>query len=147
MGLDAIVALGGLIIPGLFDFVKKKFIKGENDTPERTIGTLATTKPDVLADYTRALGDYLKAQVDFFNRDVIGQASGWVVDLRAAIRPFGVILSFVILGGMVIAMFTGNYDRLAAIPNGETTLTGIRLTCEAVMTSWFGSRFAITGAK
>jgi len=147
MLIDAAVSLLGLAIPPVFDFIKKKFIKAENDTPERTIGTLATTKPEVLADYVRAVADYLKAQADHFNRDVIGQCSLWVVNLRAAIRPIGVILAFIVLGGMVAAIFTGNYDRLIAIPNGEATLTGVRLTCEALVTSWFGSRFTITGAK
>ena len=100
-----------------------------------------------MADYTRALGEHLEAKVKFFNRDVIGQASQWVVNLRAAIRPIGVILAFLVLIGMVTAIFTGNYDKLIAIPNGESTLTGVRVTCEAMVSSWFGSRFTISGAK
>lgn len=124
--LDAAVSLGGLVAPPLFDFLKKKFVKAENDTPERTIGSLAVTKPEVLPDYIRALGEWSKAKVEWFNRDVIGAPSQWIVDLRAAIRPVTVVACLLILG-------MAYFNSLALEP-------GIRLFCEASVASWMGSR-------
>jgi len=145
MLLDIIASIGGLIIPPAFNFIKKKFIKSENDTPERTIGDLATTKPEVVPAYVQALSTLLDAKVKFFNRDVIGSPSQWVVNLRAAIRPIGVILSFFVLGGMVYLALTGSYSRFDAVPEVlDEMLTGIRLSCEVMITSWFGSRFTIS---
>jgi len=141
--VDLIATLGGLIVSPLFDFIKKKFISGANDTPERTIGTLATTSPEALEGYTKGLADYLDAQVDYFNRDVIGEVSKWVRDLRAAIRPIGVCISFVILAWMSYLYITGEITRLIGITGAEETLTGIRLSCEIVITSWFGHRITI----
>ncbi len=134
--LDAAVAIGGLIIPPVFDFVKKKFIRSENDTPERTIGNLATTAPEHLPGYTKALADYQDALTRYFNRDVIGKASRWVVDLRAAIRPIGVICAFGMLSWLVYLTIQGN-------GYGEH-LTGIRISCEAMISSWFGHRISIS---
>ncbi len=127
--LDAAVSLGGILVAPVFDFLKKKFIPAENDTPERTMGTLATTKPDVLPEYVSALSTYQEALVKFFNRDVIGEASRWVVNLRASIRPVGVIISFVIL----LSITTGLINNL----------DGVRLSCEAIISSWFGNRITI----
>lgn len=88
MGIDAIIALAGLVLPPAFDFVKKKFIKSENDSPERTIGNLATTKPEILPAYTEALAKVMAEKTRWFNRDVIeGKVSGWVANWRASIRP------------------------------------------------------------
>jgi len=137
MIFDIIASIGGLIIPPAFSFIKKKFIKSENDTPERTIGDLATTKPEVVPGYVQALATLLDAKVKFFNRDVIGSPSQWVVDLRAAIRPIGVVLSFVLLGYMV-------YEAQTAVELATETWTGVRLSCECMITSWFGSRFTIS---
>lgn len=137
MILDIIASIGGLIIPPAFNFIKKKFIKSENDTPERTIGDLATTKPEVVPDYVQALSVLLDAKVKFFNRDVIGSPSQWVVDLRAAIRPCGVVMSFVLLGYMV-------YEAQWDLGSVNETWTGVRLSCETMITSWFGSRFTIS---
>lgn len=87
-GIDAILALGGLVLPPVFDFVKKKFIKTENDSPERTIGSLAVTKPDILPAYVEALAKTMAEKTKWFNRDVIeGKVSPWVANWRAAIRP------------------------------------------------------------
>ena len=47
MMLDAIASLGGLIVPPIFDFVKKKFLK-KDDTAEATLSSLAVTKPEIL---------------------------------------------------------------------------------------------------
>ena len=66
MILDVAVSLAGLIVPGVFDFIKKKFIKSESDTPERTMSSLATTKPEVLPEYTKALASLMQAQTLLF---------------------------------------------------------------------------------
>ena len=121
--------MGSLIVPPAFDFIKKKFVKESNDTPERTIGTLATTKPEALEGYIKALAELKDSAVKFFNRDVIGSPSQWVVDLRAAIRPLGVIISFGIL-----CCIAGDI---------MSKVEGIRLSCECIITSWFGSRITI----
>jgi hypothetical protein len=133
MGLEVILGLvgtlGGMVFPSIVDFVKKKWIPASNDTPERTMGTLATTKPETLAPYVASLAAYLEAQVKFFNRDVVGTPSVWVVNLRAAIRPIAVIGSFVIIG----------LDMLQSLKLDPATRAGL-LT---VIGNWIGSR--ITG--
>lgn len=95
-GIDAIMALGGLVVPPVFDFIKKKFIKAESDSPERTIGSLATTKPEVLPAYVEALAKTMAEKTKWFNRDVIdGKVSSWVADWRASIRPALVTMAIV----------------------------------------------------
>ena len=138
-GLDAIVAIGGLLLPPVVDFVKKKWLKKEADSPEATMSTLATTKPDVLPGYVQAVTEYLKAQVDFFNRDVTGTPSQWVVNTRAVIRPIGVIGAGGVLGGMVLMALAG-YKPPAEMVD---TITGVRLSCEVIVSSWFGDRLSI----
>ena len=138
-GLDAIVAIGGLLLPPVVDFVKKKWLKKEADSPEATMSTLATTKPDVLPGYVAAVTEYLKAQVDFFNRDVTGTPSQWVVNTRAVIRPIGVIGAGCVLGGMVLMALAG-YKPPAEMVD---TITGVRLSCEVIVSSWFGDRLSI----
>jgi hypothetical protein len=137
--LDLIASLGGLIIPPVFDFIKKKFIKSENDTPERTLGTLATTSPNVLAGYTEALAKLMDSKVRYFNRDVIGQPSQWIVNLRAAIRPLTVVISLVVLVALVVFA----YKEITLTTMDEKMLLGIRLSCESNVSSWLGSRFTI----
>jgi len=127
--IDLIVSLTGLVFPAIMDFFKKKFIKAENDTPERTMGTLATTKPEFLADYVKALSGWVQAQKEYFNRDVVGTPSIWVVNLRACIRPFLVAFCAIMLIGDAFC--------------GLTMTEGARLTCEAVVTSWVGDRLKL----
>lgn len=141
--LDLAVTLGGIIIPPAFDFIKKKFVKSENDTPERTIGALATTKPEAVAGYVLALSDLKRADVEYFNRDVIGIPSQLVVNLRAAIRPVGVCVALGILGTMVVLAMMGNLAEVVSTA-GEETIIGVRLSCEGMVSSWFGNRISIT---
>ena len=70
MGVDAVIALVSLLAPPVIDVVKKIFIKPGKDTPEATLSTLATTKPEALAPFVAAQAQLLQAQVAFFNRDV-----------------------------------------------------------------------------
>lgn len=126
IALDAAVSLGGLVAPPLFDFLKKKFVKAENDTPERTMGTLATTNPDALPGYVDSLAKLFKSKVEWFNRDVIGAPSQWIVDLRAAIRPL-------VVSASVLMMIGGGFDILHLTD-------GMRYFAEVNTTSWMGSR-------
>jgi hypothetical protein len=139
-GLDAIVALGSLILPSAIDFIKKKFLKKEQDTPEATMSALATTSPTTLPGYVTAITGWLEAQVHFFNRDVTGTPSQWVVDLRASIRPIGVVFSFFILVMMVFSALMGRKPDPAMVD----TLIGVRLASEAIISSWFGDRISIS---
>lgn len=126
--IDLIASVGGLVVPPLFDFIKKKFIKEENDNVERTIGSLATTKPEVLPEYINALTGAKKAEVEFFNRDVVGTPSPWVIDLRASIRP-----ATVGLGILMIAL-------TAILPERVDIPPDIRYFLEVNISSWFGSK-------
>ena len=94
--LEIITTLGSMVIPPAFDFIKKKFIPSESDTPERTISSIATTKPDTLPQVIEAYSKLYEAKKEWFNRDVIGETSRWVNDLRASIRPLTVVVCLVI---------------------------------------------------
>jgi hypothetical protein len=126
MGIEAIAALAGLILPPAFDFIKKRFIKTENDTPERTMGTLATSKPEALGPYVEGMAKMWESRTQWFNRDVSGQPSQWVVDTRASIRPLSVVA-----GLSIIAV-----DMVWALGLDENTKAAIW----ANNSSWFGSR-------
>jgi hypothetical protein len=140
MGLDAILAIGSLLLPPVVDFVKKKFLKKEQDTPEATMSSLATTKPEVLPAYVTAMTEWLKAQVNFFNRDVNGTPSQWVINLRAAIRPIGVVGAGITLGAMVV----GSLMNWKVDPSMSASIDGVRYSCEVIVSSWFGDRISIT---
>lgn len=139
MGIDAIVAIAGLILPSAVDFIKKKFLKKSEDTPEATLSTLATTKPDVMPEYLKAVTGYIEAKIKEFNRDISGTPSQWVINLRAAIRPIGVSLALGTLIVLAYMSLTGH-----KIDSSMTdTVTGIRLSCELVVSSWFGDRISM----
>ena len=130
MGLELILGLvgtlGGMLLPPIVDFVKKKFIPAANDTPERTMGTLATTAPAVLAGYVDALAKFYQSQTAYFNRDVVGTPSTWVINLRAVIRPLVVIGAFILLG--IEAAGLNKLDPVTR--TGSLTVIG----------NWLGSR-------
>jgi len=128
MLIDAIISLGGLIVPPVFDFIKKKFIKSGKDTPEATMSTLATTKPDALAPYVTAMSEYIKAQVLFFNRDVVGTLPEWVSALRAVIRPSVVVI------GLFHILLHGIFGERVVLD------AGIRYFYEANISSWCGAK-------
>ena len=139
MGLDAIIAIGSLLLPPVVDFVKKKFLKPSADSPEATMSTLATTSPSNLPSYVEAMSKWYEANVKYFNRDIAGEPSSWVVNLRAVIRPLGTCGALGILVIMVIASIQGYKPD----PSMNETLTGIRYSCEAIVSSWFGDRITI----
>jgi len=139
MGIEAILALVGLIAPPAFDFIKKKFLKPSADTPEATMATLATTKPEVMKDYLVGQAGLLDAKTKYFNRDVAGTPSQWVVDMRASIRPIGVIVAIMVLASMGYIALVGQYQPK---PEVATTLAAVRAFCILIVTSWFGDRLS-----
>ena len=126
MGIEAIMALAGLLVPPVTDFVKKKFLKQGTDTPEATMSSLATTSPETLPGYMTAMAQWYEAITKWFNRDVVGTPSQGIVDLRAGIRPIGVIVSFLILA----------LDHYASLNLDQAT----RGTMDMCITSWFSAR-------
>lgn len=124
--LDLIASVAGLIVPPAFDFIKKRFLKPKQDTPEATMSTLATTKPEVLDKFVLANVELLKAKKEFFNRDVIGEPSRWVIDLRASIRPLFVIVS-------LVARVAGWHYNWQV----DESFTALMDLC---ISSWFGSK-------
>lgn len=139
--IDLVATLGGLVAAPTFDFLKKKFIKTENDTPERTMGSLASTKPEVLPEYVKALSAYFESQIKYFNRDVCGEVSLGIRNFRAVIRPITVVGSLGILATIAVAVIFWDYIP----PAGESAdvLAGVRISCEANVSSWMGSRFSL----
>lgn len=130
---DLLASLGGLVISPIFDFIKKKFIKGSEDTPERTMASLATTKPEAMTAYVEAMVKMKEMEIKWFNRDVVGTLSTFVSDLRAAIRPITVVASLACLF----------LDGFAVIDLS----TGARVTFELCVTSWMGDRFTMKDSK
>ena len=129
MILESIMSIGGLVVPPLFDFIKKKFLGKDEDTFESTLSTLATTQPSVMATYVEATAKHLDAQTRYFNRDIAGTPSIWVVNLRGAIRPGVTILAILFLGCEML--WTNFLDSIT------------RATFCTVVTSWFGSRITL----
>lgn len=129
-GIDAIMAIGGLLIPPAFDFIKKKFISSEQDSPERTIGSLATIKPEVLPEYVKSLATLTDTKTRWFNRDVIdGKVSTWVANWRACIRPALITASII---HWTIAI-------LWAIPIEQ----GLRAAEILLVSEWCGERLVL----
>jgi len=139
IALELITTLGGLIFPPAMDFIKKKFLKPSEDTPQATASALATTKPEVLPDYVTAVTGLKKAEIDYFNRDVVGAPSQWVVDLRAAIRPVGVVICF----GILILQIVLSYYYKDMSMLDDPVWTGTRMSSEVIISSWFGDRIRL----
>jgi len=126
MLLDAVVSLGSLLAPPLFKFVKDKFSPKTEKTVETTLSSLATSNPAAIPEFIKAQASLIEAQIKHFNRDVSGQVSVWVNNLRASIRPI-----YVIFG--IVYFFLTTYMDLKVDPC-------IRVTMETCINSWFGSR-------
>lgn len=121
----SILSLTSLLVPPVFDFIKKKFLP-RSDTQDSTLNTLAVTKPDILAEYTEALSKLVASQTAYYNRDVVGEISRWVSNLRASIRPIFVLLGFGLF--CMSACFNWHIDA------------GIKDVFIVTVNSWFGSR-------
>lgn len=130
--LEGALAVGGLVLPPLFSLFKGWFMPEGKDTPEATMSTLATTKPEVLGEYVNSLAKYKQAEVAYFNRDVIGAPKQWVIDLRAGIRPLVTAFGVVALVAEGVARFY--YDA------GSLMDPGTRGLFILTTSSWFGGR-------
>lgn len=97
MGVEAVLAIAGALVPPVANFVNKKWLKKDSDTTEATANTLATTSPEILPSYLQSMSGWYDTLIRYFNRDVIGTPRQWVIDLRAAIRPAAVVLSVLII--------------------------------------------------
>jgi len=128
MGIEAVLAVLGLVVPPVTDFVKKKFLKPGTDSTESTISSLATTKPEVIPEFIKATTENIKAKISWFNRDVIGEPSTWVVDLRASIRPVTVIASLLVISA----------DTAWSLSLDANTRAALLLN----ISSWFGGRLS-----
>jgi hypothetical protein len=125
MILESILAIGGLVVPPVFDFFKRKFVK--EATPQQMLSVLAETQPDAMIGFVEAQTKFMEANVKWFNRDVVGDPSRWVTDLRASIRPIGVVLSIGVLAS------EHAFPNFALDPYTRSGL----IVC---VTSWFGDR-------
>lgn len=114
--------LGNVALPPIINLAKSLF--GIKDTPENTLSTLATSKPEVLPQYVESQAKLTESQVKYFQRDVTGTPSQWVIDMRAAIRPSSVVLAF---GLLFASLFT-------IIPEP------VLITCNGVIGNWIGSK-------
>jgi hypothetical protein len=125
-----ILAFGGLLVSPVFDLIKKIFVS-KNDTTIATLNTLATTKPEVIADYTNGRAALTDAKTRYYNRDMPDskRVSQWVLDLRASIRPIYVIISILLIACCVF--FTLHMDQ------------SFKELCVFTISSWFGDRLVI----
>jgi hypothetical protein len=131
--ISAIVSIGGLFLPPVVDLVKKIFVKKDKDTPEATISTLATTKPEVLGEYVKACAELKRSEVEWYNRDVVGELPKWVSAWRACIRPL--IVSAGIVYFMASLFTTIKLDESIVIFFG------------AMISAWCGERLVLKGSK
>ena len=120
-----ILSLGSLLVAPIFDFVKKKFLP-QSDSPDATLNTLAITNPDILAPYIEAQSKLVIANTAYYNRDVIGNISVWVSNLRAVIRP-----SFVLIG--LLYFFMSSYMNWHVDES-------MKYVFIVTINSWFGCR-------
>jgi hypothetical protein len=133
MGVEAILAIGGLVVPPLFHFFKGLFLPDKADDPESTMSTLAINKPEVLPEYVKALAGWLEAQSKHFNRDVIGTPRQWIIDMRAGIRP-----SVTVIG--VVALVIEGMVRFFFPTTGPMMDPGTRGLFILTTSSWFGGK-------
>jgi len=124
IALDIISSVAGFALPVVSDLVKSIF--GSKSTPRATLNTLATTKPEVIAEYVKANAVLMEAETKFFQRDVVGELSRWVRDLRGAIRPIGTAVC-------AAALTFNHFIALNLTPGTEASFCFI-------VSSWFGSR-------
>ena len=113
----------------LIKFLSNKFIKPKAQTPEATISSLATTNPSILPQYIKSYADLLTAKKVYFNRDVSGTPSQWVVDLRASIRPICTV-------GCIFLLISAKFYNFQIDSSTQMLIN-------FVVSSWFGNRMAL----
>lgn len=123
--LGLISLLGNTFLPPVYNIVKGLFSKGKVDNPEQVMSNLATTKPDILPQYVNALALNRDSETKWFNRDIAGVPSKWVVNLRGIIRPLCVIISL----SVIIASFFGVKQE-----------TQVMITVNGVLGNWLGTK-------
>jgi len=123
--LPLISLLANVALPPVVNLVKSVF--GIKDTPQDTLSNLASTKPEVLPQYIDAQSKYLESETKYFQRDITGTPSQWVIDMRASIRPFSVIASFIVL--------FASFFIIIQPP--------ILITVNGVIGNWIGSKIEI----
>lgn len=131
--LEAITAIVGTVLPMTTKLIKSIFGKKSNQSPQEAIDDIAIAKPEILPAYVEALSKQMEAQTAWFNRDVSGELSQWVRDLRSAIRPSVVACSFIILFLEGILMLITGKQML-----NEPT----RAACTGFIGTWFGDRIS-----
>jgi len=124
MLLDIATSAIGLLAPAAVDLVKSIFGKAKND--DEALAELALKDPAGAAQFVSAKAALLEAKAKYFNRDVIGIPSLWVVNLRASIRPIFTIFSLALM--------------IAATFNNINIDPSIKALMEITISSWFGSR-------
>lgn len=110
----ATLALIGMVWPTVAQGVKSLFGK-KTSTEEETVGALANTNPEVIADYTRALNEGKEFKLRWFNRDVLGDVHWFVSTWRAAIRPLVVTASIAALVFMYLSVEVQPDKELASV--------------------------------
>ena len=127
MGFPIELLAGGLgsVVPAAVNVIKSIFGK-KSGNPQAVLGDLVLQKPEVVPQYLEGLAKLREAEVRVFNRDVVGQLSQWVVDLRAGIRPIVVGVSILCLAA----------DSLAFVTFGPE----VRSTFAFNIGNWLGSR-------
>ena len=124
IALDIIASVAGFALPAIVDLTKSIF--GIKSSQEGTLSTLATTNPEVMPQYIDALARLKDAETKWFQRDVTGELSKWILNFRGFIRPFGTAFSF--------AALTLNHSvQLNLTPGTEASFC-------FVLGNWFGSR-------
>ena len=125
--ISLITLLSNTLLPPVYNLVKGWLSKGKIDSPEQVISNLATTKPDVLAAYIDANSKLKDAETRYFNRDVSGTPSQWIIDTRASIRPLAVVIAFILLAaGLCVPEIKENIPVL--------------ITCNGVIGNWIGTK-------
>lgn len=129
--LEAITAIVGTVLPMTTKLIRSIFGKKTNQSPQDALDDVALSKPEILPAYVEALSKQVEAQTAWFNRDVSGDLSQWVRDLRSAIRPSVVACSFILLG----------IEGLFMIFTGRQMLNeATRAACTGFIGTWMGDR-------
>jgi len=127
--ISVLTTIAGFVLPPAMKLIGRKMSQGK--TEQDTASSIALEHPEVLPSYISAMSELWKAKAEFFNRDVVPGAtpSLWVVNLRAAIRPMGVLAAIIILAATGLGFYS--IDQQTA-------------TClQFVISTWFGTRVTV----